>query len=57
MSSRSWSQLQRFHSVLGLRFPLPRAGEGKNVQALAKSLDEYGLEVFIVVCERYVKRG
>src|SRR5438093_8573063 len=55
MTSRSWSQLQRFHSVLGLRFPLPRAGGGKNARALAKSLNEYGLEVFIVVCERCEK--
>src|SRR5436190_16287869 len=40
-----------------LKVPSPARGRGKECPSTGEKPYEYGLEVFIVVCERYVKRG
>ena len=37
-----WSQLKRFHSALGFRFPLPRAGEGQGEGVSGRSSHQRG---------------
>src|SRR5439155_24665326 len=37
-----WSQLKRFHSALGCRFPLPRAGEGQGEGVAGQSTRQRG---------------